>query len=61
MRKVVALPWLFADLGGLYGFFAAITIFVLGRYQSGAFILHQLYKLYELPIEMNPAQKFKYM
>ena len=41
-RRVVALPTLFGDLGGLYGFFAAIVIFVLGRYQSGTFSLHQL-------------------
>ena len=48
-RTVTSLTQLFGDLGGLYEFVATFIIFLIGRYQSGAFTLHQVASHFRLP------------
>ena len=47
-RQVTSLPELFGDLGGLYEFFATLSVTCIGAYQAKMFTLHQVKSLFRV-------------
>ena len=54
---MLSFPQLFGDLGGLYVFLATMVLYVIGRYQTGAFGLHEVKLLFRLPLSRNRKHK----
>ena len=47
-RQVTSLPGLFGDLGGLYEFFATLSVTLIGAYQAKMFALSQVKSLFRV-------------
>ena len=56
-RIVNSFPQLFGDLGGLYEFVATIIVFLIGRYKSGVYNLHQVTSQFRLPASSKTFQE----
>ena len=45
-RKVISLPSLFGEIGGLNDFFASFVMFLIGGFQANSFILDSIKRLF---------------